>query len=554
MTVHALPRESAADAGPMSRSRTWMPVLLAALWLGATLGWRALALPDEGRYAGVAWEMLRSGHWLVPSLDGLPYFHKPPLFYWLTAGAFALFDVSGWTARVAPWLGAVVAVAAIHSLALRVKGAVFARNVVLVLATQPFFYAGAQYANLDMLVAGMIAASVVCFAIAAVRADTGEPFRAVAVAAWVAMALAVLAKGLIGIVLPIAIVGLWLILLRRWRIIVALCAWPGLLAFFLLAAPWFIAVGDRVPGFLDYFFVEQHFRRYLGSSFNNRHPFWFLPVALALLCLPWSAWLPLAGTRGVRSLLRRGQALAQPASMHALMLVWAGTVLVFFSIPSSKLVGYVLPCLPPLAWLIALAASRSSGVRARAWWRASAIIAAIVCVSSIGAIAIWYPYSSQTVAHALDANRKAGEPIYFVGDYYFDLPLLARLHSPVIVVDEWADPAIRARDNWRKELADAARFAPARGREVLVPYAQARVRLCAGPTAWIVSPARSPRGFADAIPIVANSGHLVLRRFDPASPDAARALACPAGSATPAAARRQGPGGATTATASAPGS
>ena len=99
------------------RSGSLVVLLLAALWLAATLWMRPLALPDEGRYGGVPWEMLRSGNWLVPTLDGLPYFHKPPLFYWISAAAMSLFGTTEWAARVAPFLGGVAACAALYGFA-----------------------------------------------------------------------------------------------------------------------------------------------------------------------------------------------------------------------------------------------------------------------------------------------------------------------------------------------------------------------------------------------------------------------------------------------------
>src|SRR5689334_2016600 len=71
---------------------------IALTWLGCTAWMRPLFLPDEGRYVGVAWEMLASGNWLTPTLDGMPFFHKPPLFYWLTALAMNAFGANEWAA------------------------------------------------------------------------------------------------------------------------------------------------------------------------------------------------------------------------------------------------------------------------------------------------------------------------------------------------------------------------------------------------------------------------------------------------------------------------
>ena len=141
--------------------------LLALAWLALTLGVRPLALPDEGRYVSVAWEMLNSGNWLYPTLNGLPFFHKPPLFYWITAASLGVFGTHEWAGRLAPLFGAGIAAFALYGFALRQKGAAVARVSLLILVTQPFFFGGAQFANLDMLVAGLIVGAVLLVALGA---------------------------------------------------------------------------------------------------------------------------------------------------------------------------------------------------------------------------------------------------------------------------------------------------------------------------------------------------------------------------------------------------
>jgi 4-amino-4-deoxy-L-arabinose transferase-like glycosyltransferase len=84
-----------ADRGVMR----WQVALIVLAWVGAFAWLRSLMLPDEGRYVGVAWEMVRSGDWVTPTLNGLPYFHKPPLFYWITASSLTLFGNVEWAAR-----------------------------------------------------------------------------------------------------------------------------------------------------------------------------------------------------------------------------------------------------------------------------------------------------------------------------------------------------------------------------------------------------------------------------------------------------------------------
>jgi hypothetical protein len=148
----------AARATPRSLRHRLAPFALAALfvaWWLFSIGLRPLSLPDEGRYAGVARDMVVHGDWLVPRIDGLPFFHKPPLFYWLDALAMQLFGIGPAAARSASVLGALLACAVVAAHARRVAGAGLARAALLALALQPLFFLAGQYANLDMLVAGL---------------------------------------------------------------------------------------------------------------------------------------------------------------------------------------------------------------------------------------------------------------------------------------------------------------------------------------------------------------------------------------------------------------
>ncbi|HZV93439.1 MAG TPA: glycosyltransferase family 39 protein, partial [Caldimonas sp.] len=110
------------SAPSAARRRLPAVALLVVVWLVATIGLRPLALPEEGRYVGVAWEMLRSGHWLVPTEDGLPFFHKPPLFYWLDAASMQLFGLHPAAARLPSVLAALLGVAGVRTVAHRWAG------------------------------------------------------------------------------------------------------------------------------------------------------------------------------------------------------------------------------------------------------------------------------------------------------------------------------------------------------------------------------------------------------------------------------------------------
>src|SRR5689334_5072069 len=193
---------------------------------------RPLALPDEGRYVGVAWEMVRSGNWLVPTLDTLPFFHKPPLFYWLSAGAIATFGNYEWAGRLPTVLAATAAVIGLFSFLRRWLGQPTALTALLIIVTMPYVFVGAQFANLDMLVAACITGTILCAADVVLANRHRQHLPALTlVRAYLFAALGVLAKGLIAIVIPVLVIGLWLVSMRNLRLLVRLVSWPGLLVF-----------------------------------------------------------------------------------------------------------------------------------------------------------------------------------------------------------------------------------------------------------------------------------------------------------------------------------
>ena len=483
-----------------ARLRLWPEWLwclgAAALWFGCTAGLRPLALPDEGRYVGVAWEMLRSGDWWVPTLDGLPFFHKPPLFYWITAGAMELLGPGVAASRAAAWLASVTVSTSLFVFLRQWVGRQQAWMTVVVLATIPLFYGAAQYANMDMLVAACVSAAILLVAQATLTREEARPYLGALAGAFVAAALGVLAKGLIGVALPVLVLLAWGATTRRLGRIVTLLMWgPGWLLFALIAAPWHLAMQSRFPDFAHYFFVVQHFQRYTSASFNNGQAWWFYLVALLVLALPWSPWLTAA-------FRRRPVLVPVHADVRALMLVWPGTVIAFFSLPSSKLVGYILPALPPLAFLLSDAASpywskSRAGIaggppnlRTRAhtgWLAATPALAAVVCLAATVAAHFYQPKSLRTLGETLHGSRHVGEPVIFVGGYYYDVNFYARLEAPVTVVDPWL-PSDVADDSWRRELVDAEHFAPtASPRRLLGPSALGAA-LCGARSSWVVGP------------------------------------------------------------------
>lgn len=481
------PWASAQPSAPraLDLPETWPAVVLIMCWFSFSAWVRPLMLPDEGRYVGVAWEMLRSGDWLVPRINGLPFFHKPPLFYWITAASLELFGPNALSARLASLLGATSSVAALLWVSRRWASAPQAQSTAWVLMTMPLFFMGSQFANLDMLVAGCITVTIVALAHASLCMAQQQPAQRALLVAWLAAALGVLAKGLIGAVLPALVVALWLLASGRHRIIWRLLWWPGLLLFALVAAPWFLAMQLRFPSFLDYFFVVQHFKRFSQGGFNNVQPFWFYPVVLLALTLPWSVWAWPAFRQTLAHLGNKsGAARVDAQPLRALMLCWLVVVVMFFSLPQSKLIGYVLPAVPPLAWLLAESLERGGG----RWSRGSGALGLAISLAAVIGLGWTGHHSARPIGVALRHAEATGTPVIFLGTYLYDTPYYARSRAAMTIVDDWRSPDVTAHDNWRKELADAAVFAPTVARQRLLTADQLTARLCAEPATWLVAP------------------------------------------------------------------
>ena len=204
----------------------------------------------------------------------------------------------------------------------------------------------AQYVNHDLLVATWISVCVLAFAAAFQRMDQGKSHRGLAYVGFAAAGLAILCKGLIGMGLPGLILLVWIALERRWHQLKAIPWITGTVLFLLVCAPWLWLMHQQYPTFWHYFFIEQQFSRFGGKTFNNQQPFLFYVAVLLVGFFPWISTLPLT-----RQFLPESQ--ARPS--YRLAWVWAAVILIFFSIPASKLIGYILPIMAPLALLVGMA-------------------------------------------------------------------------------------------------------------------------------------------------------------------------------------------------------
>jgi 4-amino-4-deoxy-L-arabinose transferase-like glycosyltransferase len=481
-------------------------LLFAWVMLGAWI--RPLSLPDEGRYVGVAWEMVRSGDWLTPTLNGLPYFHKPPLFYWLTAVSIKAFGTVDLAMRLASMLAAALIAFAGARVLIRWHSAQMARWYLLVLATLPYSYLGSQFANHDMLVAAFISSAVLFAADALLSSDQAQPWHRSMLLAWACVALGLLSKGLIGIVLPAGVMLLWILVQRRWSWLIKLLWWPGIVLFALIAVPWFVLMQLKFPEFFDYFFIHQHFERFTETGFNNMNPWWFYPGVIAVLCLPWSVLL-------LGQVKLRTQSTTHAALRH-LQWVWVVVIVGFFSIPASKLIGYVLPAIPAIAMLIAdVVVTRLLPLR-RAHLLPKAIV--VICLLSFIPL-VWIfgradIYSAKPLAAAYRSAASPQDQVLSLGLYRFDFPIYAQLRSPLPVVLNWDDPSIGRTDSWPRELLDASKFDLPAGERVLIKPADLDALLCAKEVSWIIAPLGSNEPLLASAEIIRSTTLHKLVRFD----------------------------------------
>lgn len=311
------------------------------------LGNRSLSVPDEGRYVEIPREMVATGDYLTPRLNGVKYFEKPVLFYWLEAFSIKLFGLDEFTLRLWPMLFALLGSLSVAVAGDRLFGRMSGLLGAVVLATSLLYYGMSRAIILDMPVTALLTVALFFF-ITGTHEAMGRKRMLLLYGFYAFSALAVLAKGLIGIIIPGMVIFAWILVLGEWRMLKQLYLPSGIALFLLIAAPWHILVTRANPEFFHFYFIQEHFLRYLTTMHSRYQPPWFFVPIVLLGMFPWSVFLLQAIKHSIPSTWRE-----RHEHRDALfLLLWAGLVFSFFSASGSKLVPYILPVLPPLALLI----------------------------------------------------------------------------------------------------------------------------------------------------------------------------------------------------------
>ncbi|HEX2770438.1 MAG TPA: glycosyltransferase family 39 protein [Geobacteraceae bacterium] len=346
------------------------------------LGRIPLIEPDEGRYAEVSREMLELGDFITPHLNYVKYFAKPPLHYWLDALSFTVFGQNEFAAR---FPGAVMGLMTVL-LTYLVGRSLFGRRegllAALILGTSTGFLVQARINFIDMTLTCTLSAALAFFILAAREGESRKGLYYHLF--YIFAALAVLAKGLIGIVFPGAVIFLYILFTGNWKLMKEMRLLTGIPLFLMACAPWFILVSIKNPEFPAYFFIEEHFSRFTSAIHHHREGVWFfIPVLLGTM-LPWSFFIP-ASLRGVWSDRRSPE-----GAVRLYLTVWAVFIFIFFSISKSQLIPYILPVVPPLALLMGCAYARISFVGSRLLKIQCYSVASVLTIGGAGII--FYPH------------------------------------------------------------------------------------------------------------------------------------------------------------------
>lgn len=449
------------------RKTSWLCVAMLWIFLLILAVLRPLSLPDEGRYADVGRWMLMSGDWLAPRLNGIPFFHKPPLLHWLQAISFSALGVSAWSARLVPAMHAGLMLVVMYLAARTFASERVARNSVLILGSSVGFLISGQYVNHDMLVAAWISMAIWCFAL------SFKPSQHVDVnlslLGFAACGFGLLSKGLIGFVLPGLVMVCWLLWTGQFGRVRQMPWIRGILLWSVISLPWFVLGQMKYSELFNYLIIGQHFARYVGDQFNNPWGWWFYGAVLVAMLFPWSllilqdlrpkAWLMVWQTE--RKLAAR--------HFESLLWIWTLCISLFFSLPQSKIVGYILPVLPPLACLLALAWEKWL-VRGQsaAWFKVMLLVSLVISgVLNWQAGIYSEKRSSKDIALVLACAIEPKDRVYVTHGYPYDLPFYAQLSAPIFVAINWQQARIEQIDNWTRELYEGANFDQTAG-QVLV--------------------------------------------------------------------------------------
>ncbi len=488
------PEAPVPDHDTASPSQAASPRTIKLLWwsLGALVLVRLVSLAlvpvadsSEARYADIGRRMLELGDWITPWFDDdVPFWGKPPLYTWITAGGMGLFGVNALGARVGHFLAGVAVAYLVWDWQRRDHGPTHARHTLALLWGAALFYlcAGAVLTDMALLV-GLV------MAMRGFWRGLHAPAAQARLEGWLLFAglgIGLLAKGPIALVMAGVPMAAWLLATRDFARAWQALPWlRGAALMLLIAAPWYLLAERKTPGFLDYFLIGEHWRRFTvpgwdGDRYGNAHlePRGMIWVFLGQACLPWTLLLPMLAW-GRRAHMRpiASEPLGKPTRAGLYLWAWALWPCLFFTASRNILWTYVLPGLPALAMLAAAWLARDGRQQRQERLLAAGLLvtAALFIGATAKRVAGGEVKSAHDVIAAFEAQRQPGDELLFVGANQFSVAfyghgrykpladfaaLTARLDAPAaasplgparrfVAIRRWNDeqptPALRAR-------------------------------------------------------------------------------------------------------------
>ncbi len=314
------------------------------------LGMRPLVMPDEFRYAEIPREMLASGDWIVPHLNGVPYFEKPVLGYWLSAAAIALFGENAFAVRFPSAVAVGLTALLLFVLMQRFSAD---RSVALLTAAAflicPMVFGVGTFNVLDSVLSLFLTAAMVSFFFSYMEENPAKK-RVYLALFGVSCGLAFLTKGFLAFAVPLVAITPFMVWEGRWRELIRLFSLPlGTAA--LIVLPWSLMIHLQDHQFWHYFFWIEHIKRFMSENAPHPEPLWYFIPIMAGGALPWIILLP-AAIPGLK-----GRHLENP--LVRFTLCWLLFPFLFFSASHGKLGTYILPCFPPFVALITVGLMRS---------------------------------------------------------------------------------------------------------------------------------------------------------------------------------------------------
>ena len=404
------------------------------------LGQLPLLGPDEPRYAQVAREMFLSGDYITPTLGGYTWFEKPSLLYWMIAAGFKVFGVSEWSARLGPALCGLLTIAAVGLVGREIQRGF---STLVVTATCLGLIVFSRAASFDVVITMTTTWALACFLLRELSKR-----RVYLVGFYAFVGLSLLAKGLVGVVIPFGVVGVYYLLRRAWpeRSVWLSLIWGVPLALAVSAVWYGPVIAKHGWTFIDEFFVQHHFARYVSNKYHHPQPIYFYPAIILMLALPWTPFLVEALVKARNWAWRDFDKLSV---VRIFSLAWLLFPIVFFSFSGSKLPGYILPALPAAALLIA------DVLRPRKPALLIAIASGTVVLVLIALTFFAGPYAHRESVRDLialgDARGYANAPVIALksddrsAEFYAHDRVVYNSHGEVVTFDEISMSEVRAR-------------------------------------------------------------------------------------------------------------